>query len=113
MVARAKKAAEPPNPEGWARLESFVDGLYDELDKLSRKNPIQNMSSLATSRVNRAIRDARTLMDAHDDYIADLREFDPKSAYNTVRDGVLVLREIRQGLARLDERFDLSAAIRG
>jgi hypothetical protein len=67
------------------------------------------MSSLAKDRVNRAIRDARSLMAGHDDYIADLREFDVKDKYDQVRDGVLVLREIKQGLTRLEERFDLAA----
>ena len=107
MATRRK--ADPPNPEVWARLESFVEGLYEEMDKLSKKDPAQYMSSLAKTRVNRAIRDARSLMAAHDEYIADLREFDPERQYDQVRDAVLILREIRQGLTRLDERFDLSS----
>jgi hypothetical protein len=111
-VATKAKPTEPPNPEKWARLTSFVEGTYDELDKLSKKDSTQGVSSLAKQRVNRAIRDARDLMAGHDDYIADLVEFDAKTAL-LVRDAVLVLREIKQGLDRIDDRFDLHAVARG
>jgi hypothetical protein len=83
-------------------LQSFVDGLYDEMDKLSKKAPSALLSDLATARVNRAIADAREIFEGSDRYVADLREFVAAGLNPEVRDALLVLREIRQALDRAE-----------
>ena len=40
-------------------VSSYVDGMYDELDKLAKKAPREEISDLALTRVNRAIRGCR------------------------------------------------------
>jgi hypothetical protein len=88
-MARSKK------PEiDWYQFASFVAGLYDEVDKLSKKTPGAAMSDLATERVNRAIRDAKKLL-TEDQYLADVHEFVPAGNNPEMRDALLVLREIR------------------
>ena len=103
-----KRSRNAPDPNSWAALKSFAQGLYDEMDKLQKKAPSSGLSDLATKRVNRAIKDAKELMEAHDSYVTELSEFVPAGDNPEVRDAVLVLREILQALERLDDRFHLS-----
>ncbi len=84
----------------WTEIESFVEGLYEELDKLCKKAPAGSLSDLATDRVNRAVRDTVGFLGEYDGYVRDLREFVPAGSNPEVRDAVLVLREIRQALSR-------------
>ena len=108
-----KKAPQGPDPQAWEDLTSHVHGLYDEMDKLAKKNPSAALSELATKHVNRAIRDAKAMMAAHDTYMADLAEFVAAGDNPEVRDTVLVLREIEQGLSRLNAQFGLHKARHG
>src|SRR5687768_13269281 len=91
----------------WEDLRSFVIGLYDEMDKLAKKAPTAGLSDLATKRVNRAVADARELMGSHDQYVAELEQFVAAGDNPEVRDAVLVLREIKQGLVRTDDKLGL------
>jgi len=84
----------------WIELQSYVEGLYDETDKLSKKAPSSATSDLATDRVNQAIRDARELLGQQDRYVRELKEFVPAGQNPEVRDALLILREIRQALER-------------
>jgi hypothetical protein len=77
------------------------------MDKLAKKAPSSKLSDLATTRINRAIRDANALMADHDRYADDLVEFVPAGDNPETRDAVLVLKEILDGLERLDRQFDL------
>lgn len=104
----AKQRKKSPDHDIWLALRSFTQGLYDEMDKLQKKAPSAQLSDLATKRVNRAITDAKALMSAHDPYIFELAEFVPAGENPEVRDAVLILREILQGLERLDHKFHLS-----
>src|SRR4051812_37773674 len=84
-----------PDPTNLARLSSFADGLYEEMDKLSKKAPSATVSDLALGRINRAIKDMRDLLAAHDPYVAEIKEFVAAGTNPEVRDAVLVLQEIR------------------
>lgn len=93
--------------ELWEDLRSYVIPLYDEMDKLAKKAPSSTLSDLATQRVNRAISDARDLMAASDKYIAEIAVFVPAGQNPEVRDAVLMLREVKQGLIRYNTKFHL------
>lgn len=99
------------DPEEWYSLDSFVDGLYEEMDKLARKAPGVPLSDLATQHVNKAIKQAKALGAGHDEYIAGLAEFVPAGDNPQVRDAVLVLKEIQKGLARLNARYSLQTKL--
>jgi hypothetical protein len=112
MVTRRPKVAVP-DPQVWHDLTSVTQGTYDEMDKLSKKAPSSQLSDLALQRVNRTIREARALMGSHDSYMADLSEFVAAGDNPEVRDAVLVLRDVLQGLKRLDQAFGLTRKQRG
>ena len=111
MAARSRK--NEPGPSGttvlelWEDLRSYVIPLYDEMDKLAKKAPSSTLSDLATKRVNRAIDDARELMAKHDKYIAEIVPFVPAGENPEVRDAVLMLREVKQGLLRINRKLHL------
>lgn len=82
-------------------LSMFADGLYIELDKLSKKDPYAAISELATRRVNRAIEDAKALLGAGDRYLEGIEVLDP-GADTEARDAVLILQEIRKAIERAE-----------
>ncbi len=111
-IVPAKKP-KTPDAEKWYALNSVVNGLYNEMDKLAHKAPSSLLSDLATGRVNRAIREAKQFMADFDPYMAELDEFVAAGENPEVRDAVLVLSEIKSGLARLDGEFHLMKEHRG
>lgn len=82
-----------------ARLQSVSLGLYEELDKLSKKAPAEKLTELALEQVNEVIRETRELIQ-EDPYIQRLHEFVPAGDNPENRDAVLVLRQARQGQER-------------
>lgn len=83
-----------------AKLGSFVDGLYVEMDKLAKKAPSSEISDLAFDRVSRAITNAKKLLDAHDEFVSEIKPFVQAGSNPEVRDVLLVLREITTGIER-------------
>lgn len=83
-----------------ALLESVSVGLYDEIDKLSKKAPAESVTDLALGEINQVIVDVKQIAD-DDQYIARLAAFVPAGDNPDNRDVVLVLRSLRQGLNRL------------
>ena len=80
-------------------LQSVAAGLYDEADKLSKKAPAESASDLMLEQVNDIIRETRELLQG-DVYVQRLREFVPAGNNPELRDVVVVLRQIRQGMER-------------
>lgn len=101
------KRVGEPDKETWKALTSFVGALYEEMDKLAKKSPREPVSDLAMSRINRAIRDTRSLLGPHDAYVSDLAEFVAAGENAEVRDAVLVLSEIKAALERARIKFQL------
>lgn len=89
-------------------LDSVSEGLYEEVDKLSKKAPAEPLTDLALEQVNDVIRETKQLI-VEDSYVQRLKEFVPAGDNPQHRDAVVVLRQIRQGLDRyrdeLDSRF--------
>jgi len=86
-----------------ALLQSVSEGLYEEVDKLSKKAPAESLTDLALTQVNDVIRETKELI-TEDLYIQRLNEFVAAGDNPEHRDAVIVLRQIRQGL----ERFETS-----
>ena len=104
-MSTKRKKNKGPNRDSLNALRSFTRGLYDETDKLAKKAPSSQLSDLATKRVNKAIADAKALMDEYDPYIPELDEFVPAGENPEVRDAVLVLREILNALNRVQKVY--------
>ena len=85
-----------------ALLHSVAIGLYDEGDKLSKKAPAETASDLMLEQVNDIIRETRESL-KDDVYVQRLREFVPAGNNPQLRDVVVVLRQLRQGIGRTDD----------
>lgn len=86
-------------------LESVSVGLYDEIDKLTKKAPAETVTELALGQLNDAIREARRLI-VDDPFVQRLKEFVPAGDNPEHRDALIVLRQIRQGLERFRVHVD-------
>jgi len=85
-------------------LQSVAAGLYDEADKLSKKAPAESASDLMLEQVNDIIRETRELLQG-DVYVQRLKEFVPAGNNPQLRDVVVVLRQIRQGMGRCSTKL--------
>ncbi len=100
------------------RLVSVVDGLYVEIDKLTKKAPAEPVTDLALNHINDVVRDAKELLQ-DDPYIQKLVEFVPAGDNPELRDALIVIAQIRQGLKRplpkgqnVDEKLILAQRIK-
>lgn len=82
-----------------AVLDSVSLGLYEEIDKLSKKAPAEPVSELVVEQVNDLVRETKQLI-VLDTYVQRLKEFVSAGDNPQHRDVVIVLRQIRQGLER-------------
>jgi hypothetical protein len=80
-------------------LESELNGLYDEMDKLGRKAPNEPITNLQLKIVNNVVKKAKYLMSG-DTVIDEVEIFVAAGDNPEYRDIVTVLRQIRQGLER-------------
>lgn len=87
------------------RLEGVVDNLYNEMDKLSKKAPADQITELAMGRVNDVISRGKRLMEG-DEYIDPIELFVPAGDRPEHRDIVLVLSELREGIKRAIREHD-------
>ena len=82
-------------------LQSVSLGLYEEMDKLAKKAGADQVTDLALEQINDFIRDAKDLM-AEDPYVQKCKEFVAAGDNPEYRDVVVVMRQLRQGLERLE-----------
>lgn len=80
-------------------LESVSRGLYDEVDKLAKKVPADEVTKLVLTQVNDLIKETKELI-TDDPYVQRLEEFVPAGENPEHRDAVVVLRLVREGLER-------------
>ncbi|MBV5261964.1 hypothetical protein FLX56_26535 [Synechococcus moorigangaii CMS01] len=85
-------------------LESVSLGLYEEIDKLSKKAPAEPVTDLVLTQMNEVIRETKELI-ADDPYVQRLHEFIPAGDNPQHRDAVVVMRQIRQGLERFHQKL--------
>jgi hypothetical protein len=94
------------------QLASVLKGLYEEMDKLTRKAPADEVTELALRRVNDAVARGKELM-AGDEFIDSIDLFVAAGERPEHRDVLLILSELRQGMARLDsEHSELERMMR-
>lgn len=92
--------------KGLSLLQSVSVGLYDEADKLSKKAPAEAVSELMLEQVNDVVKEAKELL-LKDVHVQRLKEFVPAGNNPQMRDVVVILRQIRQGM----ERFDVETKV--
>lgn len=85
-------------------LESVSKGLYVEIEKLTKKTPAAEITELALEQINDVIKDTKALMQ-DDPYVKKLKEFIPAGDMPQLRDALLVLSQVRQGLGRFSHHY--------
>ncbi|PZO44474.1 MAG: hypothetical protein DCF19_01605 [Pseudanabaena frigida] len=80
-------------------LDSVSLGLYEEIDKLSKKAPAEPVTDLVLTQMNEVIRETKELI-KQDTYVQRLKEFISAGDNTQHRDAVVVMRQVRQGLDR-------------
>jgi hypothetical protein len=82
-------------------LISAVKGHYEEMDKLSKKAPAEKVTDLALGEINYTIEETKKLL-GDDAFINRLNVFVAAGDNPELRDVVLVLRQLLQGLSRFE-----------
>lgn len=80
-------------------LTSVTEGLYIEIEKLTKKAPAEEITELALEQINDVIKDTKDLV-KDDTYVQKLQVFVPAGDPPQLRDALIVLRQIKQGLER-------------
>lgn len=89
------------------QLANVANGLYDELDKHSRKWPSMVVTERTVARVNKLLRAVRDLLEREDDDFVDaLEEIVPAGDLPETRDVVMTLREAKDALDRFESRYE-------
>jgi hypothetical protein len=83
----------------WMSWRIVSLGLYEELDKLAKKAPADQVTNLVLEQTNEVIREAKELL-SEDPFVKRYKEFVAAGDNPEHRDVVVVLRQIRQGLGR-------------
>jgi hypothetical protein len=83
-------------------LKSETEGLYEELDKLSKKAPAEEVTDLALASINYIVEETKKLLE-EDVIVQRIQPFIPAGDNPQLRDAVLVLRQVMQGLRRYEE----------
>ena len=85
-------------------LHNVVIGLYDEIEKLTKKSPADEITELAMRRVNALIKEAKELLKG-DPFVDTIEVFVAAGENPQNRDVLLILREIKQGLERQSSEY--------
>ncbi len=89
------------------QLVSAADGIYDEIDKLSRKWPTVPVTERMVARTNKVLTETRALFaDEPDMFIDGLDDIVSAGNPPETRDVVLILREARDALTRYEAKYD-------
>lgn len=101
---RLKKATECEKKQ-LKLLQSVSSGLYDEIDKLSKKAPAEKVTDLVLKQMNEVIKESKELV-TEDVYVQRQQEFIPAGDNPQHRDAVVVMRQIIEGLKRFSSQLD-------
>lgn len=110
---KAEERAERLEYEEWLSgsqlrmtvLQSAVDTLHAELDKLTRKWPTMVVTDLMLQRTNKVVREAKSLMARdEDEFLQEVAEFIPAGDNPESRDVLLVLAELQAAIRRFRNR---------
>ena len=82
-------------------LDSVSEGLYEELDKLSKKSPIEPVTNLIVDEVNEVIKGIKDII-KNDLFIERLKQFVAAGDNPETRDVLIILKNVRQGINRYE-----------
>jgi len=103
--SQAKLAKYKKQREKYKLLLSVASGLYEEVDKVSKKAPAEPVTNLVYEEVNQVIQESKEL--AQDDsYMQRLKQFVAAGENPPYRDVVVALKLSLQGLERFREQLD-------
>lgn len=91
-------------------LESVTEGLYVEIEKLTKKAPAEQVTELALEQINDVIQDTKALL-KDDPYIERLNVFVPAGDLPQLRDTLIVLRQVKQGLQRFSRAWNTESLV--
>lgn len=87
------------------QMENVALGLYDEIDKLTKKAPAEPVTDLALEALNDIIGETKAIASA-DAYVDRIKIFVAAGDNPQLRDAIIVLRQLRDGLKRYRELSD-------
>ena len=87
-------------------VDSELQGVYDEIDKLCKKAPNEPITNLQLGVVNRLIEKSKRLLDG-DRIVGEISSFVAAGDNPEYRDVLTVLRQLRQGLQRFKVKYSL------
>ena len=99
------KSSNQSNQKNFDNLNSVLEGVYDEIDKLVKKKPIEGATDLMVEKVNDIITEAQELI-TDDSHIEKLDIFVSAGDPPELRDVLFVLRLVNQGMERLSKKLD-------
>lgn len=82
-------------------VDSVSEGLYEELDKLSKKSPIEPVTNLIVEEVNEVIKRIKDIIKT-DLFIERLKQFVAAGDNPETRDVLIILKNVRQGIKRYE-----------
>ena len=104
MLEEQLKEATGHHKKQLKLLNSVSQGLYEEIDKLSKKAPADGVTDLVLEQMNEVIKDTKELVE-DDRYVQRLSEFVAAGDNPEHRDAVVVMKQVRQGLKRFQDRL--------
>ena len=90
------QSSNQSNLEKFEDLNNVLEGMYDEIDKLTKKKTIELATDLIVEQVNSTLGEIQELL-TDDSHIAKLKKFVPAGDLPEVRDVLFVLRQACQG----------------
>ncbi|MFH1547510.1 MAG: hypothetical protein ABIC57_03415 [bacterium] len=88
----------------WEQISSELDGLYEELDKIYKKAPEEQISALTVESINLIVRDTKEII-KEDPYVNHVNEFVPAGDNPEYRDAIIILKRLKQGLERFKRSY--------
>lgn len=85
------------------KIESVVEALYNEIDKLAKKAPREPVTDMTVKMTNQAISALRELLaDSHDEFADQIAAIVPAGDLPETRDVLLLLGQMRAALVRFN-----------
>jgi len=107
-VIPSLESCQSSNLTNWGKfeaLDSVLEGMYEEIEKLTKKKPIELATDLMVDQVNDIIEEIQKLI-TDDDYIKKLKTFVPAGDLPELRDVLFVLKQLQQGMKRFSEKLE-------
>lgn len=92
------------NKNSYQLVDSELQGIYDEIDKLCKKAPNEPVTTLQLGIVNRLIEKIKRLFEA-DKILKEISIFVAAGDNPEYRDVLTVLRQLRQALNRFEQKY--------